>query len=539
MLRATMVILLYAVIFLAGVSLAKAEYEDDELHVLWSDGAKVTSQDLELARFYLEREYNFLTIGIGTEAYGLNLTTNPTYLHAFTSSKKAAEIAIFAGANLETPYVHRLYFYQWATCYEVMACINGWQSLFNENICPGPPGREFTPVEQTIAMAYAQNQRIGAELYLYEPVMAEFFELYGYDPDNNSTDLSTAAGFGNVIGKQIFDYYRNDGYNEDGALTRKVNPMPFDDYSGYAPVNSPEELTYPLRWQPLKESDGRGFFYYQQHVTPFIPFVKLHALTQEEMMGMKVEWPYASDRDSKELREEDVVAIREYAQELFELSANLTEVQKLLTYFFDSKVRSLGFLVITVLPLLYTTEQIKNDSLVNLGQQGYITALHDSTVVVWKEKLRHDAVRPTSIIEYLLDNEEVLAWGGDGNDTTRQIQAKEFVSYLRTMPHSEYPSGSACACEASIGFIREFYGVDELEKPYSVVFIEGAVNTNPKIQLSKPTVVLFRSLSELSRICAESRLWGGFHFRPAIEAGTKLCKGIGKIVNDRLAAKTR
>eukprot|EP01024_Parvocaulis_polyphysoides_P060369 TRINITY_DN6579_c0_g1_i2.p1 TRINITY_DN6579_c0_g1~~TRINITY_DN6579_c0_g1_i2.p1 ORF type:complete len:567 (+),score=37.83 TRINITY_DN6579_c0_g1_i2:99-1703(+) len=527
--------LLFTIALLTCIGFCVGEFEDDELHVVWSDGAPVTAEDLDLARQRVERELQLFVIG--ADAYGFNLTNNPALIHPYATSELVFNITSLIGATLETPYVHRHYFYLWATCYEVLACINGWQSYFGEDTCPGPPGREFTPIELTIAIAYAQNQRAASKFYYYTEPYDELFQKYSYDPDDNSTDISTPAGFGNVIGKKIYEYYVHDGYNEDGTITRMVNPMPFDDFSGYAPVNSPEELVYPLRWQPLKESDGRGFFYFQQHVAPFIPFVKLHAVTQEEMMGMKVEWPYATERDSKELKEEDVVNIRNQAQELFDISANLTEVQKLLTYFFDSKTRSLGFLIFNSLSLVYTPEQLKNDSLIFWGQQGYITALHDSTVVVWKEKLRHDAVRPTSIIEYLLDNEQVTAWGGENNDMATQMKAKEFVSYLRTMPHSEYPSGSACVCEASIGFAREFTGVDVFDKPYSIVFLPGGPNVAPTMQLSKTTVVFVRSHSELSRLCAESRLWGGFHFRPAIEAGADLCKGIGKLVNDRLYAK--
>eukprot|EP01026_Neomeris_dumetosa_P001172 TRINITY_DN10288_c1_g1_i4.p2 TRINITY_DN10288_c1_g1~~TRINITY_DN10288_c1_g1_i4.p2 ORF type:complete len:180 (-),score=17.18 TRINITY_DN10288_c1_g1_i4:418-957(-) len=160
---------------------------------------------------------------------------------------------------------------------------------------------------------------------------------------------------------------------------------------------------------------------------------------------------------------------------------------------------------------------------------GYSATLHDSTVMVWSEKLRHDLVRPTSIIKYVFGDELVMASGHLGKVATK-IKASEFQPYVRTMPHSEFPSGSACICEAIADYFRQVQGgKDKLEPPFSVVFLKGSSPIEPGIVPSKDTVVLFHSLSEISRTCAQSRLWGGMHFSPSPPASVKLCSGIGKI----------
>eukprot|EP01026_Neomeris_dumetosa_P023285 TRINITY_DN1987_c0_g1_i4.p1 TRINITY_DN1987_c0_g1~~TRINITY_DN1987_c0_g1_i4.p1 ORF type:complete len:275 (-),score=38.53 TRINITY_DN1987_c0_g1_i4:786-1577(-) len=261
-------------------------------------------------------------------------------------------------------------------------------------------------------------------------------------------------------------------------------------------------------------------------------------MTKEELLATQVKWPYVTDRNSQQLKEEDVVSIREYAEELFEMSANLTETQKVLVNMFDNKIRSLGFLTTDIPSIEFSEEEIMEDETIQLiGEAGQALALYDSTVLAWKEKLRHDAVRPTSIIKELFQNQKVFAWGGDSKGTT-EIQAEEFTSYIRTMPHSEFPSASACICEAVVQFWKEYVGKDELNKPLSQIFVKGLA-VNLENLPTKNTVVLYRSLSEYSRICRESRLWGGFHFRPAVEEGQKLCKQVGTNAYNTIMAKTR
>ena len=43
---------------------------------------------------------------------------------------------------------------------------------------------------------------------------------------------------------------------------------------------------------------------------------------------------------------------------------------------------------------------------------GYTSAEHDATVVAWKEKVRHDLVRPTTFIQRTKTTEDITTWGG-------------------------------------------------------------------------------------------------------------------------------
>jgi hypothetical protein len=79
---------------------------------------------------------------------------------------------------------------------------------------------------------------------------------------------------------------------------------------------------------------------------------------------------------------------------------------------------------------------------------GYTSSEHDVVLLAWKEKVRHDLIRPTSLVQALGD-EEVTSFAG-------MHKAKDWAPYIREMPHAEYPSGSGCICLAVAQFIDAF-----------------------------------------------------------------------------------
>lgn len=60
-------------------------------------------------------------------------------------------------------------------------------------------------------------------------------------------------------------------------------------------------------------------------------------------------------------------------------------------------------------------------------------------------QIRHDLPRPPSVITDLFGDTEVLSYAGE--DGLAYIKASEWESFIRTMPHSEFPSASACICQ--------------------------------------------------------------------------------------------
>ncbi|CAB1104024.1 CPO-like [Ectocarpus sp. CCAP 1310/34] len=341
----------------------------------------------------------------------------------------------------------------------------------------------------------------------------------------------------------------NDGWNADGRLGgREVNLTPFtgdfvfsdsagNTWDGYEPKNSPyktgRELAFfahdlailsavrcapcsfpkncrrsqfssTKRWQPLMESNGLGYLNSQVHVTPHIGvtgrFFGFNTSEDEEAWGARTldRPPYQNryDEAAREVLEASTVAAYDpaklFAISLFDNKFNSLPPLKIV-YFFDRGDLSLmDFLELSVKSQL---------------------AIYNSVLLAWREKVRHDAPRPTSVIRNELGDELVDAYAGP-DIGIQTIKASEWEPYIRTMPHSEYPSGSSCICEGFASALRLWAGNDIIDPPIGF----------PPPEFGGP-ILEFSSWTEISQMCGDSRVWAGLHFEEAVPAGAELCGG--------------
>jgi hypothetical protein len=112
---------------------------------------------------------------------------------------------------------------------------------------------------------------------VYVPLMKQL----GYDPNDDSIDIETPAGIGNVACGVVLEFRRHDKSNQLGDLAQG----PYSDWTDYRPVNSPGTVPAsasfakplnPERWQPLTYTDSSGNLVLQMfagaqwcYVTPF------------------------------------------------------------------------------------------------------------------------------------------------------------------------------------------------------------------------------------------------------------------------------
>lgn len=66
---------------------------------------------------------------------------------------------------------------------------------------------------------------------VYIPLMKQL----GYDPSDDSADIETPTGIGNVACAAVLEYRHHDKSNQLGDLAQG----PYSDWTGYAPVNTP------------------------------------------------------------------------------------------------------------------------------------------------------------------------------------------------------------------------------------------------------------------------------------------------------------
>src|SRR5438128_2500772 len=82
-----------------------------------------------------------------------------------------------------------------------------------------------------------------------------------FDPDDDSTDLTTPEGVGNVAGAAVVEARTHDGMNQLGNGNGRTTVLArYEDTTGYRPKNSAYELEDPSHWQPRMFSPKQGLF---------------------------------------------------------------------------------------------------------------------------------------------------------------------------------------------------------------------------------------------------------------------------------------
>ena len=132
-------------------------------------------------------------------------------------------------------------------------------------------------------------------------------------------------------------------------------------------------------------------------------------------------------------------------------------------------------------------------------------ALFDGFISCWDEKYRSNLIRPETLINQYIDD----AW----------------APVLQTPPFPEYSSGHSVVSGAAAEVLTQIYGDnfqfdDDTETAYGL------------------PVRSFDSFRNASSEAALSRLYGGIHYRAAIEEGLKQGRQLGQFVAQNLQMKS-
>ncbi|WP_406415569.1 hypothetical protein OH809_42290 [Streptomyces sp. NBC_00873] len=353
----------------------------------------------------------------------------------------------------------------------------------------------------------------------------------GLNPDDESENPTTPVGIANIATKAVWEGLKNDGMNFLGYEGgRRYNPRPWSDYTGYEPVNTAFELVNPSRWQPqLGPHNGRrlggghgdmGIFVVQHMVTPHLGQVKAHIFKNPRQFDL------APPTHTDHTRPTDY---KRSVDEILEASAALTDKQKMLAEVMDNKVWGIGHSAIVMAR--------KHDRNGELGMHGWIhyllehiLATFEPTIVAWHHKVRYDSVRPFSAIQHVYGSRKVTAWGGPGKGTVNDMPADQWAGYLNVSDHSEYPSGSTTLAAASAQSARRYFGTDVLDWRFTISagksLVEPGVTPGKDLELHIPT------WTEFSRICANSRVWGGVHFQKTVDRSLTLGAQFGDLAHE-------
>jgi len=128
-------------------------------------------------------------------------------------------------------------------------------------------------------------------------------------------------------------------------------------------------------------------------------------------------------------------------------------------------------------------------------------AIADAFISCWDEKYRSNLIRPETLINQHID--------------------PDWLPILQTPPFPEYTSGHSVVSGAASVVLTElfgdnFYFEDDTEVPFGL------------------PIRNFNSFYEASQEAANSRLYGGIHYRAAIDIGLDQGKGVGHFIANKL-----
>ena len=371
------------------------------------------------------------------------------------------------------------------------------------------PAAERTEANKSLAVSMAGYRAL---LNLFPALAADFRTLMtgmGYDPDDGSTDPATPAGVGNQAAAAVLAYRATDGSNQANG---------YADTSGYQPVNSPDQLVDPMRWQPLRVPDGAGGFTVQKFLTPHWGGVTPFALTSPDQF-----LPPGPTKTTLLLLDQEIT-------DTLLQSATLTDLTKTRAeywadgphsetppghwiLFAGAAARARGYGLDQSVKLTFA---VANAEL-------------DASIAAWNAKRRWDYVRPITAVRTRMKGKLVLAWAGPGKGT-RLIRGETWTPYqsatFPTPPFPEYVSGHSTFSGAGARVLQQFTGSDLFGA--RVTIQPGSSFVEPGITPLLPTPLVWATFSAAVDDAGMSRRYGGIHFPDADLDGRALGRSVGE-----------
>ena len=394
------------------------------------------------------------------------------------------------------------------------------------------PEREHTRANKEIAISFAAYRAAvdlfpGDKVTVFDPLMLSL----GHNPNNVTTDATTPVGIGNVAARAVLEFRHRDGANQLGDEPGGVAGAPYSDYTGYTFSNAPMDTRVafdrtavhdPNRWQPLRYIDATGALVTQpfvgaqwQQVTPFAlsSAAQLRPATGPARYGSGL--------------------YRSQANALLELSAGLTDEQKMIAeYWADGPRSELPpghwdlFAQFVSRRDRHGAQRHGLDSDVKLFF-ALTNAILDVSICCWDNKRAFNSVRPITAIRYLFQGQRVQAWAGPYRGT-QLIMGEDWFPYqtstFPTPPFPEYSSGHSTFSAAGAEILRLFTRSDKFGA--TVTFPAGSSRFEPGAVPASAITLNWATFKDAADQAGLSRRYGGIHF----EQGDLNGRAAGRLV---------
>jgi hypothetical protein len=293
-----------------------------------------------------------------------------------------------------------------------------------------------------------------------------------------------SISYGNTLAQEILKWANKDGYLRRTAMPR---------YS----VNDD-----PGRWKPTPPD-------YMEAIEPHWNTLRPFVLDSANQFDPGLPTSFDIDEKSQFFRE-----AREVYQTVLDLSPEQLEIAKFWdcnpnishtkghVMYFQQQISPGGHWIHIAAQVL---EEQKNDPVKAAASMAQVSiALADAFISCWDQKYKSSLTRPETFINEFMD--------------------PDWNPILQTPAFPEHTSGHSVASASAATVLTHLYGdnyafIDSTEVPYGL----------PKRSYS--------SFVQASEEAAISRLYGGIHYKPAIEKGVKQGQDVGNFVLENISIK--
>lgn len=343
-------------------------------------------------------------------------------------------------------------------------------------------------VEYSFPLASVEAMlKVGRSLVFSEDKMDLFYENIMQEfKDSGIPDdvFERSVAFGGKVADHIIAWSGHDNYKQ----TRS-----FPKYS---------ILEDPSTWKPTPPA-------YMDAIEPHWNKIRTFVLDSAGQFKPEPPTPFSSEKKSKFFKE---------AEEVYKVTSNMTEEQKEIASFWDCN----PFVMNVKGHVMFATKKIspgghwmnithvackKAKKNFTESAEAYVLvaiALNDGFISCWDEKYRSRLIRPETYINQYID--------------------EDWVPLLQTPPFPEYTSGHSVISSAAAVTLTKLFGEN------------FAFEDSTEIEFGL-TSRTFKSFMEASEEAAISRMYGGIHYRPAIEQGVVEGKAVGNFILQRIRTR--
>ncbi len=391
------------------------------------------------------------------------------------------------------PVASRIYAYPNIAAFEIMAKKHGeYQSLSGQltdfEDIPNPKDETILNHELAALIAHMDlNRRL---IFSEERIKTYRDSLYGVWRNMNEEVFEASKNYGLEVAEHMVTWMSKDNYSQTRTMPKFT-------------VDSED----PSRWQPTPPSYMDGI---EPHWNKLRPFV----IDSASQFKPTPPPPFSMKEGTDFFNE--VKEVYDISNEITEKGDESEEVA--IAQFWDCN----PYVSVTRGHLMFATKKItpgahwigiakiaSNNTDADFAKTVYTytktsIAIADAFISCWDEKYRSSLIRPETLINAHIDD----SW----------------EPVLQTPPFPEYTSGHSVVSGAASEALTSIYGDnfafdDDTEVPYGL------------------PVRSFESFRKAADEAAISRMYGGIHYRTAVEIGVKQGRDLGQFVVDNLVMK--